>query len=109
MKVEFDICGPWLVKNEFENEYVTSTVIQELPQRLLAFDELSKSRSIVHFNRRSRSGAQKPDSYPLFKTYIVVINTPSSFARCMNHLMNLFAYTIQSCKGEKTENFIYLT
>ena len=67
VEVEFYIVGPWLVKKDFENEYVTSTVKQELPQRLFALDELSPCRSILHFNRRRRSGAQKPYSYPLLK------------------------------------------
>lgn len=63
VEVEFYISGPGLVVKDIENEYVTSSIIQQFPQRLLAFDDFSTT-SIIHFNR-CRTGTQKPVSYPL--------------------------------------------
>lgn len=70
VKEEFYVVGPWLVIKNFENEYVTGTIVHELPQRLLAFDDLSPSNSIIDLNWRRRSGAQKPYSHPLGKKKI---------------------------------------
>lgn len=66
VKEELYISGPRLVIKGIENEDLTSTIVEQFPEGLLAFDELCTSSSILHFNWL-RTSTQKPYSYPLLR------------------------------------------
>lgn len=86
MKEELYISGPRLVIKGIENEDLTSTIVEQFPEGLLAFDELCTSSSIFHFNWL-RTSTQKPHSYPLLKKKIGD-QFSNFFARFMNQPTN---------------------
>ena len=86
VKEELYISGPRLVIKGIENEDLTSTIVEQFPEGLLAFDELCTSSSIFHFNWL-RTSTQKPHSYPLLKKKIGD-QFSNFFARFMNQPTN---------------------